>query len=172
MLDDKLVQDEAQRAANYEAVKSGVQVEVGEEILAKAQQPNSTELQNIEVVGGKLRQQAIDEVVKTKNEVGRGRVFAKISQIVDYLFFLLYGLLAIRLLLALFAANSNNGFVQLIKTVTDPFYAPFIGIVPNIKAEGGFTLVLPIIVALVVYIFLHLAINGLLRIFVHRKTTV
>jgi uncharacterized protein YggT (Ycf19 family) len=172
MLDNKLAQDEAQRAANYEAVKTGVQIEVGEEIAAKAQQPTATQAQNIDNVAEKMRQKAVDEVVDTENEVGRGRFFARISQIVDYIFFLLYGLLVIRLLLALFGANSANGFVQLIKNITDPFYAPFKGIVPSLTAEGGFTLVLPIIVALVVYLMLHFAINGLLRILVHRKTTV
>ncbi|HMJ08076.1 MAG TPA: hypothetical protein VK468_03670, partial [Pyrinomonadaceae bacterium] len=61
---------------------------------------------------------------------------------------------------------------QFIKSLTDPFYAPFRGLVPSPSTSEGFTLALPIIVALVVYMLLHLAINGLLRIFAHRKTSV
>lgn len=172
MIDNKLEQDEAQRAANYEAIKSDVKTEVGGEIAAEAQRPTAAEVQHIDDIAGNMREKAVREVVNTEGEVERGRFFARISQIADYIFFVIYGLLAIRLMLALFAANNSAGFVQLIKTVTDPFYTPFKGIVPSLSAEGGFTLALPIIVAIVVYMLLHLAINGLLRIFVHRKTSV
>jgi uncharacterized protein YggT (Ycf19 family) len=76
------------------------------------------------------------------------------------------------LLLELFAARESAGFFQLIKNVTDPFYAPFRGLVPSPSTAEGFTLALPIVVAIVVYMLLHLAINGILRIFAHRKTAV
>jgi uncharacterized protein YggT (Ycf19 family) len=172
MFDDKLAQDEAQRAANYEATKANVNAEVGGEIAAEARRPTETEAQNIDNIAVDMREKAVSEVVDTQGEVERGRFFARVSQIVDYIFFLIYGLLAIRLMLALFAANNSAGFVQLIKNITDPLYAPFKGIVPSLSAEGGFTLALPIVVAIVVYLLLHLAINGFLRIFVHRKTEV
>jgi uncharacterized protein YggT (Ycf19 family) len=172
MFDDKLEQDEAQRAENYEAIKTDVKAGVGGEIAAQAQSPTVTQAQHVEDIAGSMRQRAVDEVVDSQGEVERGRFFARVSQIVDYIFFVVYGLLGIRLMLALFAANNNAGFVQLIKNITDPLYAPFKGIVPSISAEGGFTLALPIVVTIVVYMLLHLAINGLLRLFVHRKVTV
>lgn len=172
MTDNKLAQDEALRIANYETIKSDVEAEVGSEITAEAQRPTETDSRRIDNIAGNMRQKAVNEVVETEREVERGRFFARISQIVDYIFFLIYGLLTIRLLLALFAAKSNAGFVQLIRSLTDPFYAPFKGIVPSLSAEGGFTLALPIIVAIIVYMMVHLAINGLLRIFVHRKTAI
>lgn len=172
MVDDKLAQDEAQRAANYEAIKSEVKAEVGGEIAAEAQRPTASEAKEIDNIAENMRQKSVNEVVETGREVERGRFLARVSQIVDYVFFVIYGLLAIRLMLALFAANNRAGFVQMIKGLTDPFYAPFKGIVPSLSAEGGFTLALPIVVAIIVYMLLHLAINGLLRIFVHRKTVV
>jgi uncharacterized protein YggT (Ycf19 family) len=172
MVDNKLAQDEAQRAANYEAIKSDVKAEVGGEIAAEAQRPTASQAQDIDNIAGSMRERSVNEVVDTGREVERGRLFARVSQIVDYVFYVIYGLLAIRLMLALFAANNNAGFVQMIKSITDPFYAPFKGIVPSLSVQGGFTLVLPIIVALVVYLLLHLAINGFLRILVHRKTVV
>ena len=85
---------------------------------------------------------------------------------------MVYSLLSIRLVLALIAANSDNGFVQFIRTVTDPFYAPFRGIVGSPSAEGGGTLVVPILIAIGVYLMLHAAINGILRMVGHRKTEV
>lgn len=172
MVDNKLEQDEAQRAADYEAIKTDVKAEVGGEIAAEATRPTASEAEHIDDVAGSLRQKAVHEVVNTQGEIERGRFFARVSQVVDYIFFLIYGLLAIRLMLALFAANNNAEFVQLIKSLTDPLYAPFKGIVPSLTADGGFTLALPIVVAIVVYMLLHLAINGFLRIFVHRKTSV
>jgi len=119
-----------------------------------------------------MRNKAVNEVVETEREVERGRFVARISQIVDYLFYVVYGLLTIRLLLALFAARESAGFVQFVRGVTDPFYAPFRGIVPRPSTPEGFTLALTIIIALVVYLMLHLAVNGLLRMFVERKTEV
>ncbi|HVF30499.1 MAG TPA: YggT family protein [Pyrinomonadaceae bacterium] len=173
MVDNKLALEEAQRAANFEAIKSNVKADVGRDIYAEASRPVSTsQIAQVEDVADSMRRNVVNEVVETEHEVKRARVMARISQIVDYVFFLIYGLLTIRLLLELFAARETAGFFQFIKTITDPFYSPFRGLVPSPSTAEGFTLALPVIVAIVVYMLLHLAINGLLRIFAHRKTAV
>jgi uncharacterized protein YggT (Ycf19 family) len=97
---------------------------------------------------------------------------ARVSQVVDYVFYAIYTLLAIRLVLALIAANSSNGFVRLIRTVTDPFYGMFRGIVASPTAEGGFTLALPIVIAMLAYLVLHMGVKALLRLIAHRKTEI
>jgi uncharacterized protein YggT (Ycf19 family) len=172
MVDDTLARDEAQRAANYEAIKSDVKGEVGGEIAAEAQVASRAEAADIDDIAAGMRQKAVNEVIETDRDVELGRVVARISQVIDYIFFLIYGLLIIRLMLALFAAREGAGFVQFIRNVTDPFYAPFRGIVASPTTPEGFTLAFPIVIALIVYLLLHLAINGLLRMFVHRKTEV
>lgn len=172
MNDNKLEIDEVQRAANYEAIKSDVKNEVGKEIAYEARSVSPSQADDIDSVADRMRHKAVNEVVQTEREVERGRFMARISQVVDYIFFLIYGLLTIRLLLALFAAREGAGFVQFIRDVTDPFYAPFQGIVASPSTPEGFTLALPIVVAIVVYMLLHLAINGLLRLFAHRKVEV
>lgn len=172
MVDDKLARDEAERAANYEAIKSDIKGEVGAEVYTEAARPHGSQAQRVEDLADGMRRQAVDEVVETDREVRRARSIARVSQVVDYIFFLIYGLLTIRLLLELFAARESAGFFQFIKTVTNPFYSPFRGLVPSPSTAEGFTLALPIIVAIVVYMLLHLAINGLLRMFAHRKTSV
>jgi uncharacterized protein YggT (Ycf19 family) len=172
MVDDKLELEEAQRAANYEAIKSNVKADVAGDIYAEAARPVPSQAARVEEVADGMRRSAVSEVVETEREVERARFVARVSQIVDYLFFIVYGLLTIRLLLELFAARENAGFFKFIKTATDPFYSPFRGLVPSPSTAEGFTLALPIIVAIVVYMLLHLAINGLLRIFAHRKTAV
>lgn len=172
MEDDKLAIEEARRAGQHGAVKSQVEGEVQTEIAERAAQAPLAEGQKIDQVAGEFRAKAVSEVVQTEREVGRARGVARISQVIDYLFFVLYALLGLRFLLALLAAKSSAGFVEFIVTVTNPFYAPFKGIVASPAVQGGHTLMLPLVIAIIVYILLHLGINGLLRMFAHRKTAV
>ena len=171
MVDNKLAQEEALRVANYEAIKSDVKSEVGGEIASEATRPTVRQSERIDNIAGNMRQKAVDEVVETEREVERSRTLARVSQVVDYVFFVIYGLLAVRLLLELFAARESAGFVKFIKSATGLLYAPFQGIMPS-PSKDGFTLALPIIVALIVYMLVHFGINGLLRIFAHRKTAI
>jgi len=172
MVDNKLAIDEAERAAEYEAVKSSVKSEVSSDIHREAIRSAPAQSELVEETADRMRRRSVNEVVETEREVDRARGAARISQFVDYIYFLIYGLLTIRLLLALFAARQDAGFFQFIKTVTDPFYAPFRGLVPSPSTPEGFTLALPIVIAIVAYMLLHLAVNGILRIAAHRKTSV
>ena len=171
-MDDKLAADEARRSVQHESVKAQVEGEVQAELADHASQPAPGEPQRIQQVAGDFRAKAVNEVIDTEREVERGRTAARVSQIVDYIFFVIYGLLAMRFLLALLAARSTAGFVQFIVAVTNPFYAPFRGIVASPRTDEGHTLLLPIVVAIVAYVLLHLAINGLLRMLAHRKTEI
>ena len=172
-MDDKLAADEARRSVQHESVKTQVEGEVEAEIADRASQgPPPGEAQKIDEVAGHFRAKAVNEVVDTEHEVERGRGAARISQVIDYIFYLIYALLAMRFLLALLAAHSTAGFVQFIVAVTNPFYAPFRGIVNSPSTEQGNTLLLPIVVAIIAYVILHLAINGLLRLLARRKTQI
>jgi uncharacterized protein YggT (Ycf19 family) len=171
-MDDKLAADEARRSVQHEAVKAEVEGEVQAEIADQAQAPMAGESQRIQQVAGEFRSQAINEVVNTEREVERGRGAARVSQVVDYIFYLIYALLGMRFLLALMAAHPSAGFVRFIATVTDPFYSPFRGIVNVPSTEDGHRLLLPIIIAIIAYVLLHFAINGLLRMLAHRKTEI
>ena len=170
-MDDKLAADEARRSVQHGSVKAQVEGEVQAEIADRASQgPPPGEARKIDEVAGQFRSKAVNEVVDTEREVERGRGAARISQVIDYIFYLIYALLGMSFLLALLAAHSTAGFVQFIVAVTNPFYAPFRGIVNSPSTEQGHTLLLPIVVAIIAYVILHLAINGLLRLVAHRKT--
>jgi hypothetical protein len=171
-MDDKLAAEEARRSVQHESVKAQVEGEVQAEIADQAQAPVAGESQRVQQVAGQFRSKAVDEVIDTEREVQRGRGAARISQVIDYIFYVIYALLGMRFLLALLAARSTAGFVQFIVAVTNPFYAPFRGIVASPRTEEGHTLLLPIVVAIIAYILLHLAINGLLRLLAHRKTEI
>jgi uncharacterized membrane protein len=170
-MDDKIAADEARRSVQHDSVKAQVEGEVHSDIAAEASRPTADEPQRVRQVASEFRSRAVDEVVDTEREVERGRTAARVSQIVDYIFYLIYALLGIRFLLALLAARSSAGFVQFIATVTSPFYAPFKGIVDS-PTDGRHTLLMPIVVAIIAYVVLHLAINGLLRMLAHRKTAI
>jgi len=173
MSDDKLAIDEARRAAQHESVKSQVEGNVEAEIGARAaakQAPH--ESQQIDQVAGEFRSKAVNEVIDTEHEVERSRTLARVSQVVDYIFYVIYALLGMRFLLSLMAARSTAGFVRFIVGVSNPFYAPFRGIVASPSTDGGHTLLLPIVIAIISYALLHLGINALLRMMAHRKTQI
>src|SRR6266571_4922256 len=163
MDDDKLAIEEARRAGQHGSVKSQVEGEVQAEIAEHAAQTPPPASERIGQLAGDFRAKAVDEVVETEREVERARGVARVSQVVDYIFYVIYALLGLRFLLALLAARSSAGFVRFIVSVTNPFYGPFRGIVASPGTQDGHTLVLPLVVAIIAYIMLHLAINGLLR---------
>ena len=168
---DRATTDEHRRAAQHGAMKSQVERDVNADIAERAENTTRAEAQEMDKVAGQFRGKAINEVVETDRAVSRARSLARLSQVIDYVFYIVYTLLAIRLVLALIAARSSNGFVQLIRTVTDPFYSLFRGIVES-PTVGSLTLVWPIVIAIIVYALLHLGINGLLRLIAHRKTEI
>jgi uncharacterized protein YggT (Ycf19 family) len=171
MEDNKLAVEESRRAIQHDSVKSQVEGEVQADIAARASQAAAPgDSAKIDHVAGQFRSRAVDEVVQTEREVQRSRGVARVSQVVDYIFYVIYALLAMRFLLGIMAARSSAGFVQFIVAVTDPFYAPFRGIVSSPTAGGGHTLLLPLVIAIIAYLLLHLGINGLLRMMAHRKT--
>ena len=167
-----VTKDEARQVKQHEEVKSAVEDQVSAEIVGEASTASPGAKAKVGEVASHMREAALSETVEGERAVGRGRTAARGSQFLDYAFYVLYSLLAIRLVLSLIAAQSGNGFVRLIRAVTGPFYAPFSGIVPSPTAEGGYTLVGPILIALAVYMLLHLAINGALRMVAQRKTEI
>lgn len=170
MSDDKVLVDEARRTTQHRRVKEQIQRDVDAEIEADA--PRLRDEDAVARVGAELRGRALEEVHDTEHEVQRGRHTARVSQVVNYLFGIVYALLGIRLLLALIAARPGAGFSQAIRGITDPLLAPFTGILPNLTTPDGYTLALPVLFAILMYGVLHLAVRGLLRLIGERKTHV
>lgn len=172
MSDVKVAEAESRQAAQHSAIASKVESRVNAEVAGQAALATAPEQARIAEVASHIRSRALEETVQGERIVGRARAAARWSQFLDYAFYLVYALLGIRLVLALIAANAASGFVRFVRTVTDPFYAPFRGIVASPATDGGNTLVFPIAIALVAYVILHLALNGLLRMVGHRKTSI
>lgn len=171
MMDEKLAIDEAQRAARHEAIKGSVSAEVQNEIVRQADDISEGEHQQAAAVGKQMKQKALQDVIKTESEVEKSRFLARISQIIDYMFYVFYGIISLEIFLELLGARDGNAFKQLIDALSAPLLFPFKSLViePNF---GRIQFKLSYLVALIVYLLLHLAINGLLRTFAHRKTAI
>ena len=170
--DNKLAADASRRADQHEAVKSQIEGDVNAEIAQQASQaPTGSDARRIENVAGSFREHAVDEVASSEREVVRSRGVARVSQFIDYAFFLIYALLAIRFALSLISANSSAGFSRFIVRVSDPFYAPFKGIVSSPKSDAH-PVLWSVLVALVAYVVLHFVINRLLRLIAIRRAEI
>jgi uncharacterized protein YggT (Ycf19 family) len=169
--DQPLVIDETKRISRHEEVKGAVEARVQDEIRENAGGARTADHAQVEAVAGQLRQSAIASVGKTESELARARTTARISQVFDYAFYLVYGLIGLEIALELFGARQSSGFKRFLDTLTYPLLAPFKGLMPD-PSVGSFQLMLSYIVAVVVYVLLHLAVNGLLRLIVSRKATV
>lgn len=169
--DHKLAIDEANRINRHEAVKAAATQEVQAEIVSSAQQLSEPEAAQAATIGKQIRQKAVAEVAQTDVAIERSKFVARISQIVDFIFWLIYGLITLEILLDLIGARRTNAFRSLINTLTDPLLAPFQSLVPD-PVAGRFQFRVSYVVALVVYILLHLTITGLLRLLVNRRTTI
>jgi len=169
--DEKLAADEARRIAQHESVKGEVREKVHAEIARKTGERSPADEANAEALAESLKRKAVREVATTEAELDRGQAAARASQIVDFLFYVVYGIIGLEIVLDAIGARQSAGFKQFIDTMATPFLAPFKGLLPN-PGVGSFRLMLSYIVALAVYVLLHMAVNGLLRLFVHRKTVV
>jgi uncharacterized protein YggT (Ycf19 family) len=163
--------DEERRLASHQEVKASIDDDVNSRIKQESARVEPKESAEVASVAQELKQKSVHEAVSTERELGRGRTAARVSQVVDYLFYLIYGLIAIEFLLGLMGARSGNGFVQFIGAVTRPLLAPFERIVGT-PSSGGFQVRISYLFALIVYVLIHLAINGAFRLVAHRKVAV
>jgi YggT family protein len=163
--------DEERRQASHQEVKSSIDDDVNTRLKRESARVEPKESAELAGVAHQMKQKSVHEAAQTEREVGRGRTAARVSQVVDYLFYLIYGLIALRFILKLIGARPGNGFVEFISTISRPLLAPFERIVAA-PSSGSYQVELPYLFALIVYILIHVAINGAFRLVAHRKVTV
>lgn len=174
MSTSKAALDAQQRARLHGEVVQQMDGIVGSEIRAQDHAAREAHAEDIEQIAHRLHGKAIRNVVETDREIERERTAARIAQVVDYLFYLVYGLLALRFLLALAGANRSAGFARFVDATTGPLYAPFKGLLasPAVQDGSAMTFATPVLVALVAYALLHGAVKGLLRVVGVRRTEI
>jgi YggT family protein len=93
----------------------------------------------------------------------------QITAILWLMFGALEGLLALRLILKLLAANPSNPFAQLIYGLSDLFVWPFVGLTITPSA-AGIVVEIHTIVAMVVYAILAWLAISLIQVLLYRRT--
>lgn len=171
-MDTTLAQEEARRVAQHNALKSRLETRVDSQIAAQAQDGLANEQQRIDAVASDMQRKLIDEVSEREREVNQLRATARVGQVVDYIFWVVYVMLGLRFALALIGARESAGFVQMVNGLTEPLFLPFKGIVPSPELLNGGTLAFPLLVAISIYALVHLAIKGLLRLWAQRRTEI
>ena len=170
MKSNSLRKEEDRRTDQHETVKGQLRNQVNDEIKRQSD-IDEREKAEIESVAHEMKHKAIREVSATEYEIARARQFARVSQVVNYVFGLIYGLLGLLIALELIGARQSSGFKRFIDTMTMPLVAPFKGLMPD-PSIGNFQLMLSYIIGLIVYGLLHLAVRGLLRLVAERQTAV
>ena len=169
--DEKLAIDESDRAHRYEAVKAEVRQDVQNKIASQAQQNDTRSEAETAAIGQHMKEKAVKELAGTETEIERGRTAARVSQVADYIFGAIYAIISLEILLELLGARETNTFKNFVDALTAPLLVPFKGLMPE-PSIGQSQLKLSYFIALVVYIMLHLAVNGMLRMMAHRKTAI
>lgn len=169
--DHTLAAEEERRRRQHDAIKSDVSRGVQDDVARDATLRAPEDRDRTEALSDSLKHKAVREVASTEAQIARGSVAARTSQVVDYVFFLIYGLIAVAILLEALGARDGAGFAQFIAAATSPLLAPFKGLLSD-PSVGGSQFMISYVVALVVYALLHAAINGALRMVAHRKTEV
>jgi uncharacterized protein YggT (Ycf19 family) len=163
--------DEARRIAQHEQVKGKLEKDVHTRITEESATRTKTEDAEVKSVAAGLKHKATTEVAETESELQQARGATRASQIVDYGFYLVYGVVGLEIVLELLGARQANGFKRFLDTLTWPLLGPFRGLMPD-PAVGSMQLMLSYVVALVVFMLLHMAASGLFRLFAERKSSI
>ena len=91
--------DEARRIAQHEAVKAKLEKDVHSRITEESAASTPTEQAAVKSVAAGLKQKATSEVAETEGALNRARSSTRISQVVDYAFYLIYGLIGLEIAL-------------------------------------------------------------------------
>ncbi len=108
--------------------------------------------QRVTDVRSTVARNSVDSIDSVAYDPFEGRRIAayRLTQIIYWVFALVEGLIAIRLVLRALGANPSAGFAQFVYGVTGPLVAPFIGLFGNPTYQSS-VLELSSIVAVIVY---------------------
>ncbi len=91
-------------------------------------------------------------------QVRRRSVVMRVWLVVDYLFWLAYGLIGLEILLDLAGARETSGFKKFLNTITGPLLNPFEGLFADPVFSKNHRFKFSYAIALVVYMLVHLAV--------------
>jgi uncharacterized protein YggT (Ycf19 family) len=166
-----IAEDEDRRVTQHALVKGKLESDVHARIARESVASSPAEQAELKSVAAGLKHQATTEVAEAEGELRRARSMTRVGQVGEYVFYVIYGLIGLEIVLELLGARQASGFKRFLDAVTWPLLGPFRGLMPD-PAVGSMQLMLSYVVALVVYVLVHMALNGLLRLFAQRKSTI
>jgi len=92
----------------------------------------------------------------------RSRIAVRLLQFIHLAFGALYIVLGARFALEYIRARDVE-FVRLVNRVSDVFYRPFAGIVPNGADPAGHPIAWSLVIAVIVYLLVHAILAGIVR---------
>jgi len=95
-------------------------------------------------------------------EEARAKSSRKITQFVDYVYWIIMAMIAVRFTFKLIGANAENALVRLLYDASDPFINIFKGIVPDITTSGSSVIEISALIALLIIWLLYHAILKLI----------
>ncbi len=152
-----------------EAVKSGAEKELVDAVTTATAEITQEDKARAEELARKMKGKAVKEVVQTEDEVIRARFLARIGQFVNYSFGIIYGIIGLEIALELLGAREGTGFKEFIDALSAPFLAPFSGLMME-PVVSEFAFRTSYVVAVIVYMLVHAAITGLLKVMAIRST--
>lgn len=157
---------EERRKTTRRVVTQRIEYQPDSATMALSQTPTDPELESeAEARIAELRERSVRQAEADHDALERRRALTPVFRLVDLLFFLVYAGLGIRLVLTFLAASLEAPFARFIFGATEPLFAPFRGLLPNLTIEAGFTLALPVAFAILVYALAHAALRKLLGVF-------
>src|SRR5437016_4168739 len=123
-----VAEDEARRIAQHEIVKGTLEKGVHDHIAQESATSSPAEDAEMKSVAASLKRNATAEVSETESELQRARRMTRVSQVSDYVFFVIYGLIGLEIALHLFGARQASGFKRFLDAVTFPVLGPFRGL--------------------------------------------
>jgi len=96
-------------------------------------------------------------------------ILERLWQITDYLFLLAYGMMTLQIVLELAGASDSSRFKQFLNTITAPLLGPFVGLFADPVFKNIHRLRISYIVALFIYMLVHVAVYGLFQLIQHKR---
>jgi hypothetical protein len=141
-----------------------------ERLAAEAESLSRLELEQRQATALAATAEAEAQTRARARTLERGRQVSVITRVVTYVFSLVYGLLVVRIVLALLGASPETPFVRVVHSMARPLHAPFDGIASNLTTNPDARVIVPMVVAILVAALVHAAIIGLIRLFAPRVT--
>jgi uncharacterized protein YggT (Ycf19 family) len=96
-------------------------------------------------------------------------ILERVWRVIDYLFLLAYGIMTLQIVLELAGASDSSHFKQFLNAITTPLLGPFVGLFADPVFKNTHRLRVSYIVALFIYMLVHLAVYGLFRLVQHKR---